>query len=107
MDDRTVIHPRWRLVCHLATHGGMNKNLSGCDLSEAHLDGADFRGTKFVQTNLSDATLRGADLTGAILDGANFDNADLTGAKVTLKQFKRAATAAGAITPAGRQQSHF
>jgi len=53
-------------------------NLSGVDLSSAHLIGADLRGANLSKANLAGANLEGADLTNANLKGANLSSAFLT-----------------------------
>jgi len=73
--------------------GGLNlfwANLSGADLSEAHLSGANFRnadlrrtklyGADLSKTDLSHANLYGADLTSADLSQSTLYLADLTNA---------------------------
>ena len=68
---------------------GPNRNLHGCDLSDANLSGVDLSssnlygvnlsGSNLSAANLSGANLSGAELNGANLSGADFTHADLTG----------------------------
>ena len=60
--------------------GGERLDLSGANLTEAILEGADLTGANFIRANLTEAILRGADLRGTILIGANLEGADLEGA---------------------------
>ncbi|MFO0651281.1 MAG: DUF2169 domain-containing protein [Polyangiales bacterium] len=56
-------------------------DLTGLDLSNAHLVGADLRDALLEGVDLRGANLAGADLTGATLARARLDGADLTGAR--------------------------
>ncbi|MFE5089437.1 pentapeptide repeat-containing protein [Streptomyces sp. NPDC056638] len=63
-------------------------NLSGTELVSAHLVGADLRGADLshailMAASLMHSDLRGADCTGAKLDGAELLGADLRGANLT------------------------
>lgn len=64
----------------LTTNACRNCNLSGADLSQAHIIGADLRGADLSGANLTGANLEGADLTQANLTGANLTGAFLTNA---------------------------
>ena len=55
-------------------------NLSGADLSEAKLSGADLRGADLSRADLSGADLSGAKLSRAYLSGAYLSGAHLSGA---------------------------
>ena len=55
-------------------------NLSGADLHDADLRGANLITADLSVTNLSGANFNGADLSGASLLGANLSSADLNGA---------------------------
>jgi Pentapeptide repeats (8 copies) len=57
-------------------------NLRDADLSGANLSGADLRDAVLSGANLSGADLRDADLSGANLSGANLRDADLSGANL-------------------------
>ncbi len=57
-------------------------DLSGADLREAKLKGAELWSAKLVEADLSGADLRRAILEGAELRGANFVDADLSGANL-------------------------
>ena len=59
-------------------------NLTGVNLSQAHIIGADLRGANLSGANLSGANLEGADLTGANLTGADLTGAFLTNATMNL-----------------------
>ncbi len=58
-------------------------NLSGANLSEAHLSRADLSGANLVEANLSRADLSGADLSGANLFEAYLFEANLSGADLS------------------------
>jgi uncharacterized protein YjbI with pentapeptide repeats len=58
-----------------------NTELSGADLSEIKIDGADFeKHSWFSDANFSGASLRGTSFRECNLKCANFSNADLSGA---------------------------
>ncbi|WP_241831137.1 pentapeptide repeat-containing protein, partial [Parafrankia soli] len=104
------------LHCIQASYGNLsNTDLTGADLSHAHLGRADLTATRLGGTNLTGASLNeanlsytwlgganltrarlgGADLTGASLSGANLtrawlDGADLTGASLSGANLTRA-----------------
>lgn len=80
---------------------------SGCDLSDANLEGvhvlgADLRGANLQGADLTEANFEGADLTGANLKDANLtaayltnatlDRADLTNANLSSARLYNAAT---------------
>src|SRR5262245_16472971 len=69
---------KWR-----AQHGSIRPNLSGADLRDYILTGANCRGVDLRGANLINADLRGADLTGANLCWTNLRGADLTGADLS------------------------
>jgi len=81
-------------------HGCPRCELTGADLSNQCLQGANFSGAdldhaRLVLTclsgaNLKGATLRHADLSGANFLDADFDGADLTGAVLTVTSIKGA-----------------
>jgi sigma-B regulation protein RsbU (phosphoserine phosphatase) len=91
------------------------ETLENANLSEAYLNGANFRGTKLRSVNLSGANLRGATFNGADLRKANlsfadvrgtdFSGADLRGANLTFVLLNEAnitgALLCGAIVPDG------
>lgn len=91
------------------------ETLENANLSEAYLNGANFRGTKLRAVNLSGANLRGATFNGADLRKANlsfadvrgtdFSGADLRGANLTFVLLNEAnitgAILCGAIMPDG------
>lgn len=68
----------------LATNGCAYCDLTGVDLSQSHMIGADLRGANLSGANLSGANLEGADLTGADLTGADLTGAFLTNATLNL-----------------------
>ena len=57
-------------------------DLSGADLTDAHLIGVDLRHADLSGANLTGANLEGADLSGANLEGAILDSAFLTNASL-------------------------
>ena len=57
-------------------------DLRNADLRQAHLIGADFRGSDLRGADLREANLEGADLTGALLEGADLRRANLTNAEL-------------------------
>jgi len=59
-------------------HEDIQPNLSGADLREANLRGADLSGTHLDRANLSEADLNGAFLSNADLSGANLSGANLS-----------------------------
>ena len=59
-------------------------DLTGVNLSQAHLIGADLRGANLTGADLTEANLEGADLTGANLTGVDFTGAFLTNATMNL-----------------------
>jgi Pentapeptide repeats (8 copies) len=91
------------------------ETLENANLSEAYLNGANFRGTTLRSVNLSGANLRGATFNGADLRKANlsfadvrgtdFSGADLRGANLTFVLLNEAkitgALLCGAIMPDG------
>lgn len=62
----------------LETHFCQGCDLSGADLTQAHLIGSDLRNANLQGAILVEANLEGADLTGADLTGANLSSAFLT-----------------------------
>lgn len=58
-----------------------NAQLQGANLSRGVLRGANFQGANLIGVNLQDASLEGADFTQADLSGAQLDNASLSGAR--------------------------
>ncbi len=74
----------------LETNLCANCDLSGADLSQAHLIGADLRNANLQGTNLVEANLEGADLTGANLQGADLTQSFLTNAVLTNANFDSA-----------------
>jgi uncharacterized protein YjbI with pentapeptide repeats len=68
------------------------KALAGCNLSGLDLENANLQGANLTLTNLRGANLSGADLQGANLTNTNFSGADLAkanlhGAKLTHTKF--------------------
>ena len=59
-----------------------NANLSGTDLSHAHLGHANLSGRDFSHQDLREACLVGSDLRNADLSGANLSGAKLKGANL-------------------------
>lgn len=59
-------------------------DLTGVNLSQVHIIGADLRGANLSGANLSGANLEGADLTGANLTGADLSGAFLTNATLNV-----------------------
>ena len=66
-----------------AQYRSIRPNLSGADLREYILTGANFRGVDLRGANLINADLRGADLPGANFCWTNLRGADLTGADLS------------------------
>jgi uncharacterized protein YjbI with pentapeptide repeats len=64
-------------------HLGYNLTISGADLRNATLDGANMTGANLKFARLNDADLTGAKLVGADLTHTQFSGADLTGADLT------------------------
>jgi len=62
---------------------GPNRNLYGCDLSDANLSGVDLSGSYLYGVNLSGANLNFANLSGANLNFANLSGAELNGANLS------------------------
>jgi uncharacterized protein YjbI with pentapeptide repeats len=94
-DESNELNNKWHLVREIVTQGIIHRNLSGVDLSDADLSGANLRsaylrgadlssadlsGANLFGANLRSADLSGADLSGAYLSGANLRSADLSGA---------------------------
>ena len=72
-------------VCQGCDLSGINlrdTNLSGANLSDADLSGAYLRDTNLSGANLSDADLSGANLADTDLSGADLTNAHLSGANL-------------------------
>ena len=64
--------------------------LTGSDLTEIDLEGADLRQTNLVETRLSGANLRDADLGNSEGMSALFDNSTMTGASLVAGNFESA-----------------
>jgi len=84
-------------------------DLVGADLSEARLDWTDLRKANLHKADLSGADLRRAKLQGANLIGADLCRADLsganlTGAKVAMTQLTQAKMSGRTIMPDGRER---
>ena len=62
--------------------GGVLAVLSGANLIDANLSGANLIGAVLIDANLSGANLIGANLSGANLSGANLIGANLSGANL-------------------------
>ncbi len=88
INENTKLDGKWRKVWEIVNQGAKNRNLSGTDLSGTQLLDADLSGAQLAYGDLSDtnfyyADLSGADLSGADLSGANFYHADLSGANLS------------------------
>ena len=68
----TQLH-RWCWRRRVLNASMANAVLSFADLTEANLEGVNFRGADLTDANLIGANLTNADLTGAILEGARID----------------------------------
>lgn len=66
----------------LITRACVGCDLTGADLQQRHLIGADLRRADLSGANLTEVNLEGADLEGANLSGANLTQAFLTNANL-------------------------
>lgn len=76
-------------------------NLSGADLTQVNLIGANLRGADLSGATLSQANLTNADLTGANLEGAVLNSANLSGASLTGANLKSASLENANLSYAG------
>lgn len=65
-------------------------NLSGADMRKANLSGANLMGAKLIKANLSEAYLMGTNLIGADLSGADLRDVNLKEARLTSAKLNRA-----------------
>jgi uncharacterized protein YjbI with pentapeptide repeats len=87
-----IIFQSTKTTCKEAIIEKGNKNLSGANLRDADLRGAELYGANLRDADLSyadlsGANLRDADLSGAELYGANLRDADLRGAELNSAKF--------------------
>jgi uncharacterized protein YjbI with pentapeptide repeats len=116
LDDDTQIDAKWRLVWEIVNQGGADRDLSGVNLSDAHLfevylhradlsmanlEGADLRLADLSEACLHQADLSGANLRGADLRWTDLSGAYLTGAIVTDARLAKAKSLEGATMPDG------
>jgi uncharacterized protein YjbI with pentapeptide repeats len=76
-------------------------NLSGADLTQLNLAGANLRGADLSGATLSQANLTNADLTGANLEGAILNSVNLSGASLTGANLKSASLENADLSYAG------
>jgi uncharacterized protein YjbI with pentapeptide repeats len=77
-----IIFQSTKTTCKEAIIEKGNKNLSGANLRDADLRGAELYGANLRDADLSYADLRGAELYGANLRDADLSYADLSGANL-------------------------
>jgi hypothetical protein len=82
IDDSFSKHQKWQLVCELVNEKASGRDLSGVDLHEAYLRGANLSDTDLSKADLRSADWNGADLSGADLGKADMGEADLIGANL-------------------------
>ena len=81
-DESNELNNKWCLVREIVTQGIKDRNLSGVDLSDADLSGANLMNAKLSGADLSSADLSGANLMNAKLSGADLSGANLSGANL-------------------------
>jgi len=79
IDASFAKHQKWQLIWELVNDKVSKKDLSGTDLHEAYLRGANLSHTDLSKADLRSADLNGADLSGADLSKTDLSEADLIG----------------------------
>jgi uncharacterized protein YjbI with pentapeptide repeats len=90
IDDSFAKHQKWQLVWELVNEKVSGKDLSGVDLREAYLRGANLSDADLSKADLRAADLNGADLSGADLGKADLSEADLIGVNLRGADLKEA-----------------
>jgi uncharacterized protein YjbI with pentapeptide repeats len=87
---QTLIDYKYYLIWELVNQGGVQKNLSGADLSRANLKGIDFSEANLTKVNFANSDLQGCIFFQANLTKTNFAKANLSNVNFSQTNFQSA-----------------